>query len=79
MNAAVDELAEAVATLEIAAEGKEKGGGFFGFGGNKKLDEGSRVKLAQAAYKKGVNAFNKYIEIGNDGLGTSFAPIDTID
>ena len=35
--------------------------------------------FAQAAYKKGVSAFNKYIEIGNDGLGLNFAPLDTID
>ena len=34
--------------------------------------------FAQAAYKKGVSAFNKYIEIGNDGIGVSFEPLDTI-
>ena len=48
-------------------------------GGKKTLDEGSRQKLAQAAYKKGASAFNKYIVIGNDGLGLNFAPLDTID
>ena len=80
MNAAIDELTEAVATLEIAAIGKEKDNGFFGiFGGKKSLDETSRMALAKAAYKKGVIAFNKYIEIGNDGLGLNFAPLDTID
>ena len=80
MNAAIDELEEAVASLEIAAYGEQKDTGFFGaFGGKKKLDDKSRMALAQAAYKKGVLAFNKYIEIGNDGLGLSFAPIDTID
>ncbi len=60
--------------------GKEKSDGFFSFlGGQKTMDEANRIKLAQVAYKKGVSAFNKYIVIGNDGLGLSFAPIDTID
>ena len=49
--------------------GTEKGGGFLGFGGNKKIDEGKRQQLAQAAYQKGAKAINKYIEIGNDGMG----------
>ena len=72
--------AQAVETLAIAAAGKEKDSGFFGaFGATKQLDEGSRTKLALAAYKKGTNAFNKYIEIGNDNLGLNFAPLDTID
>ena len=80
MNAAIDELNEAIASLEIAAQGEEKDGGLLSFlGGKKKIEEGARQKLAIAAYKKGVNAFNKYIEIGNDGLGLSFAPLDTID
>jgi len=80
MNAAIDELSESVASLEIAVLGKEKDSGFFGFlGGSKQLDETSRVALAKAAYKKGTKAFNKYIEIGNDGLGVTFAPLDTID
>lgn len=35
MNEAVLELKEAAAALSIAATGKEKGGGFFGFGGDK--------------------------------------------
>ena len=80
MNAALDEFAEAVATLEIAANGQEKDSGIFSFlGGSKKIDEGSRIKLSVAAYKKGTIAFNKFIEIGNDNLGLNFAPIDTID
>ena len=71
---------QAVASLEIAAFGKEKDTGFFAFlGGGKTLDDASRRALAAAAYKKGTNAFNKYIEIGNDGLGLNFAPLDTID
>ena len=73
-------MVQAVATLEIAAAGEEKDGGIFGMiGGKKKLDDKSRVALAAAAYKKGTKAFNKYIEIGNDNLGLSFAPLDTID
>ena len=80
MNEAVDELAEAASSLEVAATGKEKAGGLGGFfGGSKTMDETNRAKLAQAAYKKGVLAFNKYIEIGNDGLGLSFQPLDLID
>ena len=80
MNAAIDELEEAVASLQIAAAGQDKDTGFLSFlGGKKSLDEGSRTKLAQAAYKKGASAFNKYIMIGNDGLGLNFAPLDTID
>ena len=80
MNAAIDELEEAVASLAIAAAGKDKDTGFLSFlGGQKTLDEGSRQKLAQAAYKKGTSAFNKYILIGNDGLGLSFAPLEVID
>jgi hypothetical protein len=79
MQAAVDELSEAISSLEVAANGKEKGG-FFGFlGGNKTMADSQRVELAKAAYKKGVLAFNKFIEIGNDGNSVSFAPIDTID
>jgi hypothetical protein len=80
MNAAIDELAEAIAALEIAANGEEKDSGIFGFlGAKKSLDPAQRQQLAAAAYKKGVRAFNKYIEIGNDGLGLNFAPLDTID
>ena len=41
--------------------------------------DAQHAKLAVAAYKKGVAAFNKYIEIGNDGLGLNFQPLDTID
>jgi len=80
MNAALDELEDAVKALTLAADGKEKDGGLLGiFGAKKTLDEGSRKKLAEAAYKKGVGAFNKYILISNDGLGLNFAPLDTID
>lgn len=72
--------AQAVLSLQIAANGEEKDGGLGGFfGGKKKIDETTRMKLALASYKKGTNAFNKYIEIGNDNLGLSFAPLDTID
>jgi hypothetical protein len=60
MQAAIDELDEAAASLEIAALGKEKSNGLFSFlGGAKTLDEKSRMALASAAYKKGVFAFNK--------------------
>ena len=52
---------------------------FSFLGGKKTLDENARKALAQAAYKKGTSAFNKYIVIGNDGLGLSFAPLDLID
>lgn len=31
--------------------------------------EGKRQQLATAAYQKGVKAFNKFIAIGNDGMG----------
>jgi len=80
MKTAVDELSEAATSLEIAAAGQQKDTGIFGiFGAKKSLDETQRKALAVAAYKKGVSAFNKYITIGNDGLGVSFAPIDTID
>jgi len=80
MNEAIAELEDAARNLEIAALGQEKDTGFMGvFGGKKKIDDASRVKLAQVAYKKGVVAFNKYIVIGNDGIGLNFAPIDTID
>jgi hypothetical protein len=69
-----------VETLEIAANGKEKDAGIFGFfGAQKTMDDKSRSALALAAYKKGKNAFNKYIEIGNDGLGINFTALDTID
>lgn len=72
--------AQAIAALEIAANGEEKDSGIFGFlGAKKSLDPAQRQQLAAAAYKKGVRAFNKYIEIGNDGLGLNFAPLDTID
>lgn len=80
MNAAIEELQEATASLEVAAIGKQKDTGFFGvFGAQKSLDESQRKALAVAAYQKGVSAFNKYIVIGNDGLGLNFAPLDTID
>jgi hypothetical protein len=86
--------------------GTEKGGGFLGFGGAKKIEvslspepkpdpnpnpnpnpnpypdpdptpdpgptpnqEGKRQQLALAAYQKGVKAINKFIAIGNDGMG----------
>ena len=71
---------QAVLSLSVAATGKEKDGGILGiFGAQKQIDEKTRTALAVAAYKKGTRAFNKYIEIGNDGLGLNFAPIDTID
>ena len=76
MNTAVDELREAADSLAIAAAGKTSGG-FLGFG-EKKLDESQRAQLAKAAYAKGVSAIDKYIMIGNDGLGMQFAPIETI-
>lgn len=81
MNAAIDELREAAAALRTASKGEEGGGGgLFGFlGGAKKLEDGKRKEIAQAAYKKGVTAINNYIEIGNDSLGLQFSPIDTID
>ena len=69
MNAAVDELRDAVKFLDIAVQGTEKSGGFLGFGGSKKIEEGKRQQLAAAAYQKGVSAINKFIEIGNDGMG----------
>jgi len=79
MNIALDELREACRGLKVAADGKEGGGGFFGFGGPKTMDPSKRQQLAQAAYTKGVQAINKYIEIGNDGIGLQFAPIDLIE
>jgi len=79
MNGAVDELREAVKLLKIASLGTEGKGGFLGFGGPKKIEESKRKDLAVAAYKKGVAAINKYVEIGNDGMGLQFAEIDTID
>jgi len=81
MNAAIDELRQAAASLAVAAGGTDgKEGGFFGFfAGSKKLDDSKRLAIAQAAYKSGVSAINKYIEVGNDNLGLSFSQIDTID
>ena len=79
MNAAVDELRDAVNFLTVATVGTEKGGGFLGFGGAKKIEESKRQQLALAAYQKGVKAINKFIDIGNDGMGLQFAVIDTID
>ena len=76
MNTAVDELREAADSLAIAAAGKTSGG-FLGFG-EKKLDESQRAQLAKAAYAKGISAIDKFIMIGNDGLGMQFAPMDTI-
>eukprot|EP00967_Tisochrysis_lutea_P156924 scaffold317330_cov32-Tisochrysis_lutea.AAC.2 len=54
-------------------------GGFFGFGGGKSMDEGKRKQIANKAYQNGVDAINKYITLGNDGLGLNFTPLDTID
>jgi len=80
MNQAIEELEDAAKNLEVAALGKEKATGFFSvFGGTKTMADDSRRALAQAAYKKGVIAINKYIEIGNDGMGLQFAALDTID
>jgi len=80
MEEAVEELAEAAASLEVAATGTVKDTGLFSFlAGKKTMEEGQRQALAQAAYKKGVLAFNKYLTISNDGLGLTFAPIDLID
>jgi hypothetical protein len=79
MQNAVDEIEECIQSLNVAAQGTVDGGFFSFIGGKKKMEEGQRSALAQAAYKKGVSAFNKYIEIANDGIGQSFAPVDTID
>lgn len=43
------------------------------------MDDGKRRKIAQDAYAKGKDAINKYIELGNDGLGLNFTPIDQMD
>lgn len=43
------------------------------------MDEVKRKQTAEVAYQKGVKAINKYIELGNDGLGLNFTPVDTID
>jgi len=79
MNEAIDDLRDAVLDLKSAALGKEAGGGFFGFGGGKSMDEGKRKQIANKAYQNGVDAINKYITLGNDGLGLNFTPLDTID
>jgi len=79
MNQALEELREAKSELLRAAIGTEGGGGFLGFGGPKKMEEAKRREIANAAYAKSVKAINKYIEIGNEGMGLSFSPIDTID
>lgn len=80
MSAAIDELRESAATLALCAAGTEADGGMLGFiTGPKKLDESKRDELARLSYLKGVSAINKYIEIGNDGLGLNFAALDTID
>ena len=42
-------------------------------------EDGKRRKIAQDAYAKGKDAINKYIELGNDGLGLNFTPIDQMD
>jgi len=80
MNKAINELRECAADLQLAADGQEASGGLFGFiGGPKKIDDVKRKQIAQAAYTKGVDAINKFIELGNDGLGLQFSPLDTID
>jgi hypothetical protein len=81
MNKAIDELRTAAADLQTAANGQEAGGGgLFGFiSGPKKLEEAKRSQIASAAYTKGVDAINKYIELGNDGLGLQFTALDLID
>jgi len=80
MVAMIKELQKAASFLEIAALGKEKDSGFLGAFGNKRtIDESKRKLLAEQAYKKGVIAINKYIEISNDELGLSFDKMDLID
>ena len=75
MNAAIDDLREACRILKSAADGQEAGGGgFFGFGGGKKIEGKVRTAMAVDAYKKGVRAINKYIEIGNAGQGLQARP-----
>lgn len=69
MNVAIDELREACRGLRVASEGKETVKGFLGFESTKVMDPSKRQQLAQAAYAKGVQAINQYIEIGNDGIG----------
>merc|ERR1711967_12287 len=75
----IAELRDAKTEILKAAIGQEAGGGFLGFGGGKKIDESKRREIANAGYKQAVAAINKYIEIGNEGLGISFATLDTID
>ena len=79
MNKAIAELRDAKTEILKAAIGQEAGGGFLGFGGGKKIDESKRREIANAGYKQAVAAINKYIEIGNEGLGILFATLDTID
>ncbi len=80
MNDAIADLKLAAADLRFAATGTEGGGGLFGFiSGPKKLDESKRSALAKSAYASGVEAFNRYIEAGNDSLGLQLSPLDTID
>jgi hypothetical protein len=78
MNEQIKELKVAAEGLNSAVTGEEDTKGLFGLGGKKKMDAGTRQRIAIAAYKKGVTAFNKYIEIGNEGIGINFTPLDTI-
>jgi len=76
---AVDELKEAVQSLEVAANGKLEDSGLFAFlTGPKTMDEPSRLKLANTAWLKGKSAINKYILIGNDAL-VNLEPLDKIE
>mmetsp|Transcript_94140 Transcript_94140/g.177006 ORF Transcript_94140/g.177006 Transcript_94140/m.177006 type:complete len:270 (-) Transcript_94140:83-892(-) len=79
MNAAVDDLDEAIASLDTAAEGKAKDNGLFGFiTGPKQLSDEDRTKLALLAYKKGKTAINNYIKIANSDI-VFVDPLDLMD
>ena len=70
-------ISEMDATTKIAL-GEDTGGGFFGLGGKKKVNEAELIQKMRILYAEGGNAWNEYVYAVNDGLALQFERFDYI-
>ncbi|KAL7572317.1 hypothetical protein ACA910_017914 [Epithemia clementina (nom. ined.)] len=81
MKEAVAKLRTIVAEMEATTKqalGQDGGGGFFGFGGKKKVNEAELMQKMRALYAEGGNAWNEYIFAANDELALQFDRFDYV-
>ena len=75
MKASVTKLRSIIAEMDgltKQALGQDTGGGFFGLGGKKKVNEAELLQQMRVLYAQGGNAWNEYIFAANDELALQF-------